>query len=183
MVDLFHLGLPRIIGVGVLELDDGVALVDPGPEARLEALGAGLAEMGHSLESVRAVLLTHIPPGSRHGRGRDRAGGTGRNRACACGGRATHGRPVTLARVGRADLRRPDGRAVGRVSACAACAPDERGASVPASDTDRAQAFAERIPPGRGTASRKIMSACTRRRPASRIRGGGLARYWRKRAQ
>ena len=60
MVDLSHLGLPGIIGVGVLELDDGVALVDPGPEARLDALGAGLGEMGHSLRSVRAVLLTHI---------------------------------------------------------------------------------------------------------------------------
>ena len=60
LVDLHHQGLPSIIGVGVLELDDGVALVDPGPEARLEALGAGLAELGHSLESVRAVLLTHI---------------------------------------------------------------------------------------------------------------------------
>ena len=60
IVDLHHQGLPGIIGVGVLELDDGVALVDPGPEARLEALGAGLAEMGHSLESVGAVLLTHI---------------------------------------------------------------------------------------------------------------------------
>lgn len=60
MVDLYHQGMPGIIGVGVLELDDGVALVDPGPEARLEALGAGLGEMGHSLRSVRAVLLTHI---------------------------------------------------------------------------------------------------------------------------
>ena len=60
IVDLHHQGLPSIIGVGVLELDDGVALVDPGPEARLDALGAGLAEMGHSLQSVHAVLLTHI---------------------------------------------------------------------------------------------------------------------------
>ena len=60
IVDLHHQGLPGIIGVGVLELDDGVALVDPGPEVRLGALGAGLAEMGHSLESVRAALLTHI---------------------------------------------------------------------------------------------------------------------------
>ena len=60
IVDLHHLGRPSIIGVGVLELDDGVALVDPGPEARLGALGAGLAEMGHSLEGVRAILLTHI---------------------------------------------------------------------------------------------------------------------------
>ena len=60
IVDLRHQGLPGIIGVGVLELDDGVALVDPGPGARLDALAKGLAETGHSLESVRAVLLTHI---------------------------------------------------------------------------------------------------------------------------
>ena len=60
IVDLNHLGRARIIGVNVLDLDDGIALVDPGPEARMPALRAGLAEMGHSLEDVRAVLLTHI---------------------------------------------------------------------------------------------------------------------------
>lgn len=60
LIDLHHQGRPTIIGVGVLDLADGIALVDPGPEARLEALRAGLAEMGRSLRDVRAVLLTHI---------------------------------------------------------------------------------------------------------------------------
>ena len=61
MVDLHHQGRPTIIGVGVLELPDGgIALVDPGPEARLDALCAGLAALGHSLRDVRAILLSHI---------------------------------------------------------------------------------------------------------------------------
>ena len=59
-MDLCHLGRRGIIGVNVLDLDDGIALVDPGPEARMPALRAGLAGMGRSLEDVRAVLLTHI---------------------------------------------------------------------------------------------------------------------------
>ena len=60
IVDLFHQGCPDVIGVNVLDLGDGIALVDPGPEARLDTLCEGLAAMGHSLGSVRAVLLTHI---------------------------------------------------------------------------------------------------------------------------
>ncbi len=60
IVDLYHLGRRGIIGVNVLDLDDGIALVDPGPEARMPALRTGLAGMGRSLEDVRAVLLTHI---------------------------------------------------------------------------------------------------------------------------
>ena len=60
IVDLHFRGRPEIIGVNVLELADGIALVDPGPEARLSALRAGLAAMGHTLDDVRAVLLTHI---------------------------------------------------------------------------------------------------------------------------
>ena len=61
IVDLHHQGSPTIIGVGVLELPGGgVALVDPGPEARLDALRAGLDALGHSLQDVRAILLTHI---------------------------------------------------------------------------------------------------------------------------
>ena len=60
IVDLHFRGRPEIIGVNVLELADGIALVDPGPEARMGALRAGLAEMGHTLDDVRAVLLTHI---------------------------------------------------------------------------------------------------------------------------
>lgn len=61
MVDLHHQGSPSIIGVGVLELPEGgIALVDPGPEARLDALRDGLAELGRTLNDVRAILLTHI---------------------------------------------------------------------------------------------------------------------------
>lgn len=59
-VDLLHLGRRSLIGTGVLELDEGIALVDPGPEARLETLWAALAEMGYGATEVRAVLLTHI---------------------------------------------------------------------------------------------------------------------------
>lgn len=61
MVDLHHQGEATIIGVGMLELPEGgVALVDPGPEARLDGLRAGLAELGRTLNDVRAILLTHI---------------------------------------------------------------------------------------------------------------------------
>ena len=60
IVDLHFRGRTEIIGVNVLEFGDGIALIDPGPEVRLAALRAGLAEMGHALVDVRAVLLTHI---------------------------------------------------------------------------------------------------------------------------
>lgn len=59
-VDVLHEGRRSLIGVGVLECDNGVALMDPGPEARLETLWAGLAEIGCAPADVRAVLLTHI---------------------------------------------------------------------------------------------------------------------------
>ena len=59
-MDLHFRGRTEIIGVNVLEFGDGIALVDPGPEVRLPALRAGLAEMGHELAEVSAVLLTHI---------------------------------------------------------------------------------------------------------------------------
>ena len=60
VVDLLHQGSPGVIGTGVLETEDGVALVDPGPEACLGALRDGLAALGCALDDVRAVLLTHI---------------------------------------------------------------------------------------------------------------------------
>ena len=61
LVDLHHQGQATIIGVGVLELPEGgIALVDPGPEARLDALRVGLAELGCGLQDVRAILLSHI---------------------------------------------------------------------------------------------------------------------------
>ena len=61
LVDVHFQGSATIIGVGVLELPEGgIALLDPGPEARLHALRAGLAELGHTLDDVRAIFLTHI---------------------------------------------------------------------------------------------------------------------------
>ena len=61
LVDVHFQGSATIIGVGVLELPEGgIALLDPGPEARLHSLRAGLAELGHTLDDVRAILLTHI---------------------------------------------------------------------------------------------------------------------------
>ena len=54
----------RYVLVYVLELDDGVALVDAGwdtPEA-FDALSAGLAVAGGSLADVRGVVVTHIHP-------------------------------------------------------------------------------------------------------------------------
>ena len=63
IADLHQQGRPSVIGAGVLELggsEGGVALVDPGPEARLPALRDRLAEIGYALSDVRAVLLTHI---------------------------------------------------------------------------------------------------------------------------
>jgi len=59
-VDLRHQGRPRAIGTGVLELDDGIALVDPGPTACLGELRARLETLDHALPDVRAILLTHI---------------------------------------------------------------------------------------------------------------------------
>lgn len=59
-VDLKHMGNASAIGTGVLELSDGVALVDPGPTCCLDALEHGLGEIGSALADVRAVLLTHI---------------------------------------------------------------------------------------------------------------------------
>ncbi len=61
IIDLYHQGQRAIIGVGVLALPDGgIALVDPGPEARLPSLRAGLEALGHTLGDIRAILLTHI---------------------------------------------------------------------------------------------------------------------------
>lgn len=54
----------RYVLVYVLELDDGVALVDAGwdTEEAWTALTEGLAAAGGSVSDVRAVLVTHIHP-------------------------------------------------------------------------------------------------------------------------
>jgi glyoxylase-like metal-dependent hydrolase (beta-lactamase superfamily II) len=59
-VDILHLGHAQAIGTGVLESEAGLGVIDPGPEACLESLETRLAELGHALDEIRAVLLTHI---------------------------------------------------------------------------------------------------------------------------
>jgi glyoxylase-like metal-dependent hydrolase (beta-lactamase superfamily II) len=59
-IDLRHLGRERVIGVYLLDTDDGPALCDCGPSTCVDALEAGLAEQGVPLRDVRHLLLSHI---------------------------------------------------------------------------------------------------------------------------
>ena len=59
-IDLFHQGLDRIVGVYVVETDDGLALFDCGPSSTIVALKQGLADRGLELQDIRHLLLSHI---------------------------------------------------------------------------------------------------------------------------
>ena len=59
-IDLRHQGIERIVGVYVVETDDGLALFDCGPSSTIGALEAGLAERGLELEDISHLLLSHI---------------------------------------------------------------------------------------------------------------------------
>jgi len=58
-IDLRH-QTERVIGVYLVETDDGPALFDCGPSTCIPALKAGLAERGLALTDVRHLLLSHI---------------------------------------------------------------------------------------------------------------------------
>ena len=60
IADVRHLGKPSIIAATILELDDGIAIVDPGPTATMSTLLQALESGGYNMSSVRAILLTHI---------------------------------------------------------------------------------------------------------------------------
>jgi glyoxylase-like metal-dependent hydrolase (beta-lactamase superfamily II) len=59
-LDLHHEGLDRVIGVYLLETEDGLALQDCGPSTDIPALKAGLVEHGLVLTDIRHLLLSHI---------------------------------------------------------------------------------------------------------------------------
>jgi glyoxylase-like metal-dependent hydrolase (beta-lactamase superfamily II) len=59
-IDLKFQGMRRVIATAVLEGPSGIGLVDPGPSSTLHALESGLQTLGHRLEDVKAILLTHI---------------------------------------------------------------------------------------------------------------------------
>jgi glyoxylase-like metal-dependent hydrolase (beta-lactamase superfamily II) len=58
-IDLHH-QTAKVVGVYLLETDDGPALFDCGPSTCIEALKAGLAERGVGLTDIRHLLLSHI---------------------------------------------------------------------------------------------------------------------------
>jgi glyoxylase-like metal-dependent hydrolase (beta-lactamase superfamily II) len=59
-LDVLHLGRERVIGVYLLETDDGLALFDCGPSTCVPALKDRLREHGLELGDVHHLLLSHI---------------------------------------------------------------------------------------------------------------------------
>jgi glyoxylase-like metal-dependent hydrolase (beta-lactamase superfamily II) len=59
-LDLHHQGAERVIGVYLVETEDGPALFDCGPTSDLAQLKAQLAEHGLVLTDLRHLLLSHI---------------------------------------------------------------------------------------------------------------------------
>ena len=59
-IDLHHLATEQVVGVYVLETNDGPALFDCGPTVCIERLKEGLAAHGLALTDVRHLLLSHI---------------------------------------------------------------------------------------------------------------------------
>jgi glyoxylase-like metal-dependent hydrolase (beta-lactamase superfamily II) len=59
-LDLHHQGDERVIGVYLLDTEDGPALFDCGPTTCLPALKERLAEQGLALTDLRHLLLSHI---------------------------------------------------------------------------------------------------------------------------
>jgi glyoxylase-like metal-dependent hydrolase (beta-lactamase superfamily II) len=59
ILDLLHLGRPRVIGSYLLE-EPEPAIVDCGPSTCVDALERGLAERGLALTDIRHLVLTHI---------------------------------------------------------------------------------------------------------------------------
>ena len=59
-IDLRFGGRERVIGVYVVETDDGPALFDCGPSTCVERLKDGLRERGLALTDLRHLLLSHI---------------------------------------------------------------------------------------------------------------------------
>ena len=71
-LDLHHLGDERVIGVYLLETEDGLALQDCGPSTCIPALKERLAERGLALDGSPAPAALAHPPRSRRRRGRAR---------------------------------------------------------------------------------------------------------------
>ena len=60
LLDLHFLGEEQLFCSYLLDLEDGLALVDPGPRTTLETLESSLAELGVTVADLRHLLITHI---------------------------------------------------------------------------------------------------------------------------
>lgn len=60
LIDLEYLGQPSAIASCVLETEDGLAIVDPGPRSSLDGLIRGIERAGLDPADLRHILLTHI---------------------------------------------------------------------------------------------------------------------------
>ncbi|MGA9762363.1 MAG: MBL fold metallo-hydrolase [Gaiellaceae bacterium] len=60
LLDLHFLGEEQLFCTYLLDLEGGLALVDPGPRTTLSTLESGLAELGVSVADLRHLLITHI---------------------------------------------------------------------------------------------------------------------------
>jgi glyoxylase-like metal-dependent hydrolase (beta-lactamase superfamily II) len=60
VIDLEFMGEPGVIAALLVELDDGLTLVDCGPASTFETLARNLHELGTSPGDLRHLLLTHI---------------------------------------------------------------------------------------------------------------------------
>lgn len=60
LLDLHFLGEEKLVGSYLLDLEDGLTLVDCGPTTTLAALEERLAELDTSVADLRHLLLTHI---------------------------------------------------------------------------------------------------------------------------
>jgi glyoxylase-like metal-dependent hydrolase (beta-lactamase superfamily II) len=60
LIDLRFLGEEQLIGTYLLDLDDGLTLVDCGPATTIPALETRLAELDTAVSDLRHILITHI---------------------------------------------------------------------------------------------------------------------------
>lgn len=59
-IDCFHQGVPQTIASYLLVGESGLALIETGPTSGLEAMLAGLNDLGYSPHDIKHVLVTHI---------------------------------------------------------------------------------------------------------------------------
>jgi len=60
LIDLEYLGNTQVIASCILEIENGVVIVDPGPGSALTILLSRLRELGVSARDIREILLTHV---------------------------------------------------------------------------------------------------------------------------